>query len=134
MDELSREELQKKHQSAQIMMILGVVFLSVSNFSAFIFGIVGGFLGFYSFPMDGMSASALVTILFAVFGYLIIGGTYAAGVPLLVIGIVNKIKSKNRLKALDAADSSATDKTAFTEPDVVTDLPAEEAKEEHSEE
>ena len=119
MDTLSKEELISSQRKGKIKMILGIVFLAVSFFSSFVFGIVGGILGLYN--RGEALIGSVGRIVFAICGFVIIGGLYGSGIPLLIVGIVTKVKSANRLKRFNEAANTAPSPNDAPIPSAQTD-------------
>ena len=108
MDELTKEELLQKHKSGKRMMTLGIIFLSISlglgtvlSILAEIATIVFG-ISFFSETWEYSIALLVVFILFSVLDT----GFFAAGAPLLAVGIVKRVKSNKRLKKMKKAEAA----------------------------
>ena len=104
MENASMEELLRMHSSAKKKMILGIVFLAV-GLGILIVGAILFTAGAYvtiaatrgTYTDDILTASILYVA--AVFFSL---PFFGAGVPLLIVGIVGRVKANRRINALRA--------------------------------
>ena len=102
-----KEQLQRDIQSGKVKMILGIVFLALSTVFSVVAPILKLVQNLLLHEINKIVGLNTVINVLVILMYLAAFGFSAAGTPLLIIGIVTRVKSKNRLKALEAEEADA---------------------------